>query len=311
MRGGCLVEPVVVRDVEGVRAGVGEARGAGRGVALVPTMGALHDGHLSLVRAAVGSGAFVVVSVYVNPTQFGPGEDFSAYPRTFEADRAACAAAGVEMIFAPTDAEMYPAGDQTSAGPGAAGDQTSAGPGSVGDQACVRPGSAAVGMCGACRPGHFAGVCTVVAKLFNIVQPDVAYFGQKDAQQAVVIRQMVRDLRMPIRIEVCPLVREPDGLALSSRNARLSPGQRAEALSLYRALCVGRDRLRSGEVSSGRVIAAMRGEVMKAASVRIEYLSVVDPETLEPVAEPKGRVMVAGAVRVGETRLIDNLLVDL
>jgi pantoate--beta-alanine ligase len=225
----------------------------------------------------------------VNPTQFGPNEDFTQYPRTFETDREACRQAGVELIFAPTDAEMYPPGDQTR----------------------VRPGPLAETLCGLSRPGHFEGVCTVVAKLFNIVQPDAAYFGRKDAQQAVIIRRMVRDLCMPVRIVVCPLVREPDGLAMSSRNARLSPEERRKALCLYGALCRGRDMLLSGERRPGRIIAAMRDVVAETGpGVTIDYLSIVDPETLEAVPEPCGQVMAAGAVRVGAVRLIDNLLVD-
>ncbi len=281
--------PVVVRRVEEVREAVAKARQAGRTIALVPTMGALHAGHLSLVQAAKKSGAFVVVSVYVNPTQFGPQEDYRQYPRDLEADREACQAAGGDLIFAPADEQMYPPGDQTR----------------------VRPGRLAGPMCGAHRSGHFEGVCTVVAKLFNAVQPDVAYFGQKDAQQAVVLRRMACDLCMPIRIEVCPLVREPDGLALSSRNARLSPEDREKSLDLYRALCLGRDRLLGGERSIGRIIASMREIVARHPELTIEYLSIVDPETLEAITAPQGRVMVAGAVRIGRTRLIDNLLVDL
>jgi pantoate--beta-alanine ligase len=194
------------------------------------------------------------------------------------------------LIFVPQDSEMYPAGDQTR----------------------VMPGALAETMCGLSRPGHFAGVCTVVAKLFNIVQPDVAYFGQKDAQQAIIIQRMVRDLHMPLKIIVCPLIREPDGLAMSSRNARLSPEQREQALCLYRALCKGRDALRSGETFIGRAIAAMRATVAESgAAIGIDYLSIVDPQTLAPITRPKGRVMIAGAVRVGDVRLIDNILVDL
>ena len=252
-------------------------------------MGALHEGHVSLMHAAKKAGTYVVVSIYVNPTQFGPKEDFRQYPRTMETDRAACAKASVDLIFAPTDAEVYPPGDQTR----------------------VRPGKLSETLCGACRPGHFEGVCTVVAKLFNIVQPDVAYFGQKDAQQAVIIRRMVKDLCRPMRIEICPLIREPDGLAMSSRNVRLSPEERQKALSLYQALCLGRDRLSAGERSVGRITAEMWSSIVQnGAGVSVDYLSIVDPETLEPVTEPRGRVMIAGAIRVGATRLIDNILLD-
>jgi pantoate--beta-alanine ligase len=180
------------------------------------------------------------------------------------------------------------------------------------DQTRVIPGPLAATMCGLSRPGHFAGVCTVVAKLFNIVQPGAAYFGQKDAQQAVVIQRMVQDLHMPLRIVVCPLVREADGLAMSSRNARLTPEQRTEALCLHGALCVGRDRLLAGEQSAGRLIAAMRAVVMEAnPAIGIDYLSIVEPRTLAPVIVPRGRVMLTGAIRLGDVRLIDNVLVDL
>jgi len=282
--------PVVVTTVPEVRDAVHRTRETGRTIGFVPTMGALHDGHTSLIRAAKADGHFTVVSIYVNPTQFGPSEDFQQYPRTMDVDREACRAASGDLIFAPRDAEVYPAGDQTR----------------------VRPGPLAELLCGAVRPGHFEGVCTVVAKLFNIVQPDAAYFGQKDAQQAVILRRMVADLCLPVRIEVCPLVREPDGLALSSRNARLSPEQRGQAICLYKALCLARDKLVAGERSIDDTIAAMRTVVAEAGpSIGVDYLSVVDPETLAPITAPRGRVMLAGAVRIGKTRLIDNILVDL
>jgi len=282
--------PPVVSDVAGVRAAVRRARLGGRTIGFVPTMGALHRGHLSLIEAARRHGDYTVVSIYVNPTQFGPREDFAQYPRDLEADRRLCREADADLIFAPTDAEMYPPGDETR----------------------VRPGRLAETLCGACRPGHFEGVCTVVAKLFHIVQPDVAYFGQKDAQQAVIIKRMIRDLAMPIRLEVCPLVREPDGLAMSSRNARLTPEDRQRAVCLYQALCVGRDALRAGQGPVGFVLAKMRGVIAQAgADVGIDYLSLVDPDTLQEVSEPRGRVMLAGAVRLGGVRLIDNLVFDL
>lgn len=253
-------------------------------------MGALHPGHLSLIETSKHDDRWTVVSIYVNPTQFGPKEDFAAYPRTLETDRRACRAAGADLIFVPDNAEMYPRGDQTR----------------------VAPGALADALCGACRPGHFTGVCTVVAKLFNIVLPDAAYFGQKDAQQAAIIQRMVQDLCFPLKIVVCPLVREPDGLAMSSRNARLNPDQRRQSLCLHRALCAGRDKLQAGERSTGRVIAVMRAVIAEAGSdIGIDYLSIVDPQTLAAIAIPKGKIMIAGAVRLGEVRLIDNLLLDL
>lgn len=282
--------PPVTRDVTAVRANIQRARLGGRTIGFVPTMGALHRGHLSLIEAARRHGDYTVVSIYVNPTQFGPSEDFAQYPRDVEADRRLCREADADLIFAPSDAEIYPPGDETR----------------------VRPGRLANTLCGASRPGHFDGVCTVVAKLFNIVQPDVAYFGQKDAQQVAIIKRMVRDLVMPIRIEVCPLVREPDGLAMSSRNQRLTPENRQRALCLHQALSAGRDALQERNRRLGAVLARMRAVIAQAGGdIGIDYLSLVDPDTLQDVAEPRGRVMLAGAIRLGDVRLIDNLLVDL
>jgi pantoate--beta-alanine ligase len=273
-----------------VRTTLAQARAAGRSIAFVPTMGALHAGHVSLVEAArKDRKAFVVVSIYVNPTQFGPQEDLQKYPRTLDADRATCAKAGADLIFAPRDDEIYPPGDQTR----------------------VHPGPLAAGLCGAFRPGHFEGVCTVVAKLFSIVQPDIAYFGQKDAQQAVIIKRMVKDLCMPIRIEVCPLIRDPDGLAMSSRNARLSIEDRSKALSLYESLSRGKQMLTEGGHTTGQILAAMRAIISAKGDISVDYLAIVDPETLVELDKPAGRVMLAGALHVGDVRLIDNLLVDL
>ena len=284
-----------------LRAAIAAARRAGRAIGFVPTMGALHAGHVSLIHAAKQRNDFVVVSIYVNPTQFGPHEDFNKYPRPITADTDACQQAGADLLFTPDHTEMYPPGDQTR----------------------VRPGRLADHLCGPFRPGHFEGVCTVVAKLFNLVQPDRAYFGQKDAQQSVIIRRMVRDLAMPVTIEVCPIVREPDGLAMSSRNAYLSPEDRARSLCLYRALCTARDRLQSGERALGKIIAAMRTVIAAAGDIRVDYLSLVDPDTLEPIngafAAPQSasppasnrRILIAGAIRLGSTRLIDNLIVSI
>ena len=286
--------PAVVASVSAMRQAVGAARRGGRAIALVPTMGALHVGHASLIEASSRTGAFTVVSIYINPTQFGRHEDLDSYPRTLESDRAACGAAGGELIFAPTDAEMYPRGEQTR----------------------VSPGALAETMCGKFRPGHFEGVCTVVAKLFNLVQPDAAYFGQKDAQQVLIIRRMVQDLCMPVRIETCPIVREPDGLAVSSRNVYLDEEDRVRGLCLYQALCAGRDALVAGEVSIERVIDIMRRTMLGAGStprepVKIDYFTAVGAESLEVLRSPHGRVLLAGAVHIGRTRLIDNLVVDL
>jgi len=280
---------LIVTQQSALREAVSKARAAGRRIGFVPTMGALHAGHRALIDATTRAGDFTVVSIYVNPTQFAAGEDFERYPRPVEADRSLCRDARVELLFEPVHEVIYPPGPPIR----------------------VLPGPLADHLCGPFRPGHFEGVCTVVAKLFNLVQPDFAYFGQKDAQQSVIIRRMVEDLRMPIRIEVCPTIRESDGLAMSSRNAYLSPEERQRALCLYAALGTGRERLVAGETSCGRIIAAMAAIVDKVGGVRVDYLSIVDPETLEDLSEPRPRMLVAGAIRLGKTRLIDNLLVEL
>ncbi|MCZ6698723.1 MAG: pantoate--beta-alanine ligase [Planctomycetota bacterium] len=277
-----------VTSVEHLRSAVADARRANRTIGFIPTMGALHAGHVSLFEASRRNNDFTIVSIFVNPTQFGPGDDFDRYPRTLDADRAICDAAAAQVLFVPQHEDVYPKGDQTR----------------------VRPGPLADGLCGPFRPGHFEGVCTVVAKLFGLVQPDVAYFGQKDAQQVAIIRRMVVDLRMPLRIEACPIVREPDGLALSSRNAYLEPDQRRPSLCLYQALTTGRDMLRAGE-SVNDAVAAMRERLERTSGVSVDYVSVVDPDSLDPVTDTKSRLMVAGAIRIGSCRLIDNVLMDL
>lgn len=280
----------VVRTVAEVRAIVAAARRAGQTIGFVPTMGALHTGHVSLIDASRSDDRFTVVSIYVNPTQFGPREDFSKYPRPIEADTAMCKKSGVDLVFVPERAEIYPSGDETR----------------------VRPGPMADALCGAFRPGHFEGVCTVVARLFNIVQPDAAYFGQKDAQQLAIIRRMTIDLRLPLEIVACPTKREPDGLAMSSRNAYLSPEDRKRSLCLYQALCVARDALVAGDRSIGKIVARMQAVISAAGNVQIDYLSMVDPDSLQDIGESEAkRVLIAGAIRLGSTRLIDNLVVDL
>jgi pantoate--beta-alanine ligase len=252
----------------------------------VPTMGALHAGHISLVRAARQQCDAVAVSIFVNPTQFGPTEDFSKYPRTFERDCELLEAEGVAILFAPTIEEMYP--------PGAATFVTVEG---LSDK-----------LCGRSRPGHFRGVTTVVAKLFNIVEPDLAFFGQKDAAQVLVIRRIVRDLQFGVEIVVCPIVREPDGLALSSRNAYLNPEQRKQATVLYRALMRVQFLADHGESESARLIAAALEELMQQPEVRLDYFEIVDREILAPVASTTKGALVAVAAFVGTTRLIDNIV---
>ena len=259
-------------------------------IAFVPTLGALHEGHLSLIRAArkrVGRRGIVVVSIYVNPTQFGPREDLRKYPRSFERDRKLCAAAGADAIFAPSDREMYPKGFSTF----------------------VEETQLAKRLEGASRPGHFRGVCTVVAKLFQIVQPDIAIFGQKDFQQQAVIRQMVCDLNFPIRIVVHPTVRERDGLAMSSRNVYLSNQQRRSAVALNQALTLAQKMVRGGERHAATIRAAMSHLIRRAPEARIDYIELADAQTLEPVrAVARGKTISLLAVYIGKTRLIDNVV---
>jgi pantoate--beta-alanine ligase len=277
-----------LRTVAEVRAHVAAARRAGRSVGLVPTMGAFHAGHEALMRAARAECDEVIVSLFVNPAQFEEPADLAAYPRSEADDAAAAAALGVDALFAPPVEAIYPDGFATS----------------------IRVGGLADVLEGAERgASHFDGVCTVVCKLFNIVAPDVAFFGQKDAQQVVVIRRMVRDLDIPVRLRVVPTVREPDGLALSSRNGRLDASDRERAVALARGLEAVRDAVEAGERDPAAVEAAGRA-AMAAEGVQPEYLAVVDPDTLEGVEEIAGRVLVVVAARVGPARLIDNVLID-
>ena len=262
-------------------------RRAGVRLGFVPTMGALHEGHLSLVRAAKASCDVVAASIFVNPTQFGPSEDLAKYPRSFERDCELLEREGVELLFAPPVEEMYPAGAVT----------------------WVTVEELSGKLDGRSRPGHFRGVTTVVAKLFHIVEPDVAFFGQKDAAQVAIIRRMVRDLNVPVEIAVCPIVREADGLAMSSRNAYLDPLQRKQALVLHRSLMCVKQLADAGERSSTKLIAAAREEFAAENAVRLDYLEIVSPDTLDPVAEISGGALVAVAAYVGTTRLIDNLVV--
>jgi pantoate--beta-alanine ligase len=263
-----------------------EVRRSGKTIGFVPTMGALHPGHLSLVRAARQETAVVVTSIFVNPTQFGPNEDFSKYPRTFEKDSTMLAAEKTDYIFSPTVEEMYPK-DATT---------------------WVDVEGLSGKLDGRSRPGHFRGVTTVVSKLFNIVQPDRAFFGQKDAAQVAVIRKMVRDLNFAVQIVVCPIVRESDGLAMSSRNAYLNPEQRKQALVLSHALKQVEKRAAQGEASAERLVVAGQQAMAEEASVRMDYLEIVNPDTLDPVADVSQGALVAVAAYVGSTRLIDNIV---
>jgi pantoate--beta-alanine ligase len=277
-----------LRTITEVRAHVASARRAGRSVGLVPTMGAFHGGHEALIRAARAACDEVVVSLFVNPTQFNEAADLDAYPRTEASDAAIAAELGVDVLFAPPVAEIYPDGFATS----------------------VHVAGLSAVLEGAERgPEHFDGVCTVVCKLFNIVAPDVAYFGQKDAQQVVVIRRMVRDLSLPVRLEIVATVREPDGLALSSRNARLSAPDRERATALRGGLDAAQAIVAAGETDPAPAEAAGRA-AMRAAGVEPEYFAVVDPGTLDRVERIDGRVLVVVAARVGPARLIDNVLIE-
>lgn len=282
------VAPRVVDTVAGIRDTVAALRAAGRRVALVPTMGALHDGHLSLVRRAREIADVVVVSIFVNPLQFGAGEDLDRYPRTLGADLDALAAYDVELVFAPTADEMYPDGAV---------------------ETVVTAGHVGALYEGASRPGHFDGMLTVVAKLFNIVRPDRAVFGQKDAQQVFLVRRMVHDLDVPLEIEVVPTVRESDGLAMSSRNRYLEPDQRRAALLLSESLAAAEA---AGAEGLDEVLAEAAAAFGDHDGVELDYLVVVDPETFLPVGEEaRGEAIVLVAARVGTTRLIDNAVISL
>jgi pantoate--beta-alanine ligase len=275
----------ISETVEDARATSRSATISGKRVGLVPTMGALHEGHLSLVRAAKAKCDVVAVSLFVNPAQFGPNEDFSQYPRTFERDRKLLEKEGVHLLFAPSVDEMYPKGASTY----------------------VTVENLSQKLCGKSRPGHFRGVTTVVSKLFHIVEPHAAFFGQKDAAQATIIRRMVRDLNIPVEIVVCPIVREPDGLAMSSRNAYLDPQQRKSALVLYRSLMRVQELFNHSERNAARLIAAGKEIFAQEPSMRLDYFEIVDPGNLESLSHLSQRSLVAVAAFVGTTRLIDNI----
>jgi pantoate--beta-alanine ligase len=279
----------LVADIPAARRICREWQGQGVCVGLVPTMGALHEGHLSLIRAAKGRCQRVAVSIFVNPIQFGPGEDFHRYPRPMERDREVCAAAGADLLFAPRDETMYPGRRLTF----------------------VRVEELPGGLCGPFRPGHFDGVATVVAKLFHILPADVAFFGEKDYQQLIVIRQMVKDLDFPIEIVGCPIVREADGLAMSSRNVHLTPEERGRATGLSRALFAAAERAARGERRSEELIRAVRADLVNAGIESLDYVEIVDAETLAPLARLTRPARLCAAARLGQTRLIDNVPLDL
>ena len=278
----------LVSAIAEVRQAVGRARDRNLKVGLVPTMGALHAGHVSLIRAARAETGFVVVSIFVNPTQFGPGEDFSRYPRTLEVDLDICRREGVDLVFAPAAETVYPADFHTY----------------------VEVHELQDVLCGPSRPGHFRGVATVVCKLFNIVQPDVAYFGQKDFQQARIIQELVGDLNLPLEVRICPTIREPDGLALSSRNRYLNGEQRSHATVLYRSLQEVKAAVEKGERDPVALQRHLAERITATPGAILDYAEVRSAETLRTQPRLQGDVLVAVAVKFGGTRLIDNVLLQ-
>ena len=278
----------IVSTIEEVRAQVKEWKKEGLSIGFVPTMGYLHEGHMSLIDAA-GENDRVVVSIFFNPMQFGPTEDLASYPRDLEHDAKLCEEHGVDLIFHPTPEEMY--GDQF--------------------YSYVDMDVLTKELCGLSRPVHFRGVCTVVTKLFNIVTPDRAYFGQKDAQQLAVIKRMVKDLNMPLTITGCPIIREEDGLAKSSRNTYLSPEERKAALVLSRSIFLGKEMVEKGERDCKRILAAMTEEIEKEPLAKIDYVKIVDLDTMQQVEKIDRGILAAIAVYIGKTRLIDNFMYEL
>lgn len=277
----------IVSTIDEVRKQVKEWRKEGQKIGFVPTMGYLHEGHMSLIDAA-GENDKVVVSIFVNPMQFGPNEDLASYPRDLDHDAKLCEEHGVDLIFHPIPEEMY--GDSF--------------------YAYVDMNTLTQELCGLSRPVHFRGVCTVVAKLFNIVTPDKAYFGQKDAQQLAIIKRMVKDLNMPLSIIGCPIIREEDGLAKSSRNTYLSPEERQAALVLSRSIFLGKEFVEKGERDCTKIIAAMTAEIEKEPLAKIDYVKIVDLDTMQQVKKIEGGILAAIAVYIGKTRLIDNFMYE-
>jgi pantoate--beta-alanine ligase len=278
---------IVIEDIPGVRREVAAARRRGQTIGVVPTMGALHAGHVSLMEAARRECGYVAATIFVNPTQFAPTEDFSRYPRPLENDLQLCRRAGVDLVFHPAAEVMYPENLVTA----------------------VEIGGPAALLEGEFRPGHFRGVATVVLKLFNIVQPDIAYFGQKDYQQQLLIRRMCRDLNVPVEVRTCPTVREPDGLAMSSRNVYLAPDERARSLALSHALELAKRRLEEGDPDVPAVRRSMQEYLRQRGGIEVDYATIAHPETLEEIASPLPEMVALIAARVGTTRLIDNMII--
>lgn len=278
----------LVTDIASLKDIIEEKKQKGLSIGFVPTMGFLHEGHLSLMRKAREENDFLVISIFVNPLQFGEGEDYEEYPRDLERDAALAESTGCDLVFSPTVREMYPPGYATF----------------------VQVEKLTEGLCGASRPGHFLGVTTVVAKLFNLVRPDRAYFGQKDAQQAFVLIKMVEDLNMNLKIIVLPTVREPDGLAMSSRNKYLTSEQRKEAVVLYKSLRVAEALIKKGEREAEIIKKNIFKTISEAKQAQVDYIEIVDSKQLRSVSRVNGRCLIAVAVKFGQTRLIDNVLVE-
>ena len=278
----------VIRQAHHMARTAAALRRQGQTIGFVPTMGALHDGHLALIRAARHQNRVVVISLFVNPLQFGPQEDYARYPRDLRRDLNLAKAAGADIVFAPDASQVYPSGFCTS----------------------VEVEGLSDSLEGACRPGHFRGVATVVTKLLNLVQPAAVYVGQKDYQQALIIQRLIKDLNLPATFHMLPTVREPDGLAMSSRNQSLTPQQRAQASVVARALEAAKARIQEGERDARRVAQTVRARLSRVPAARVEYVAVVQAKTLEPLTRLAGRVAILVGVRLGTIRLIDNILVD-
>lgn len=277
----------IIHSISSIQKCIKKERKKARKIGFVPTMGYLHPGHISLVNQSVKECDITVLSVYVNPTQFGPKEDYKKYPRDLKNDIKLARKAGVNYLFIPDDCDMYPSGFSSE----------------------VSVSNVTQMLCGLSRPGHFNGVTTVVLKLFNIITPDTAYFGQKDAQQLVVLRKMVKDLNMPVKIKAMPIVRNNDGLAMSSRNAYLSKSQRQEALNLYKSLLKARQLIKQGERNCAKIKSEMKRLILRGKSVKIDYIAIVDVEDLSVKKYVEAKVLIAIAVFIGKVRLIDNLII--
>jgi pantoate--beta-alanine ligase len=277
-----------IETISDMKAIIRTQKEKGNSIGFVPTMGYLHEGHMSLVKASVQDNDFTILSIYVNPTQFGVNEDLAKYPRSLERDYAMAQEAGVDIVFIPSDGEVYPNGYNTF----------------------VNVEGLAEIMCGLSRPAHFKGVTTIVTKLFNIIEPNHAYFGQKDAQQAIIIKKIVKDLNMNLKIEVCPIVREKDGLAMSSRNVYLNSEERKAALSLSKSLFETEKNIKAGERSKQKIIELIRKRIKRESIANIDYIEIKNGDTLEDIEDICGRVLIALAVKFGTTRLIDNILLE-